>query len=67
MATSLESVCCKEVERVGDVMNELEDGSINCITHHPGFEPVCLNIHVLTTAYYQYRQQYNVAIENVPE
>ena len=67
MATSLESVCCKEAERVGDVMTELENGIINCITLHPGFEPVCLNILVLTTVYYQYRQQYNVNIENAPE
>ena len=67
MATSLKSVCCKEVERVEDVTNELEDGIINCITLHPGFEPVCLNSHVLTTAYCQYRQPYNVDIKNAPE
>ena len=66
MATSMESVCCMEVERVGDVMNELKDGIINCILH-PGFKNVCLNIHVLPTAYYQYRQQYNVDIKNAPE
>ncbi|XP_063447183.1 uncharacterized protein LOC134726698 [Mytilus trossulus] len=29
-----------------------------CITDHPGFHPVCLDIHVLKVAYYQYRQQY---------
>ncbi|XP_052075402.1 uncharacterized protein LOC127712835, partial [Mytilus californianus] len=28
------------------------------ITDHPGFHPVCLDIHVLKVAYYQYRQQY---------
>lgn len=27
-----------------------------CITQHPGFSPVCLNIHVLRTAWFQYRQ-----------
>lgn len=38
-----------------------------CITDHPGFEPVCLNTYVLDTAHNQYKQQYNHQIQNIPE
>ncbi|XP_071479040.1 uncharacterized protein [Diadema antillarum] len=65
MPTLRESVCCKEVARVvetmDDVTNELdgeETDPLDCITAHPGFSPVCLNRWVLKTAYHQYRQQY---------
>jgi hypothetical protein len=29
-----------------------------CITLHPSFDPVCLNLYSLNTAYKSYRQQY---------
>ena len=43
-------------------INALDDSSIQCITEHPGFSSVCLNIWVLQTAYYQYQQHYGVAL-----
>jgi hypothetical protein len=30
----------------------------SCITDHPGFKAVCLNVWVLQAAWYQFRQQY---------
>ena len=31
---------------------------VACITHHEGFESVCLNMWVLQAAYYAYRYHY---------
>lgn len=44
-----ECICCKEIDRVGEVMSQvdLED---QCITLHPGFHDVCLNRWVLQIA-----------------
>ncbi|XP_072182418.1 uncharacterized protein [Diadema setosum] len=41
-------------------MNDYTDGEedLNCITEHPGYQPVCLDKWVLETAYFQYVQQY---------
>ncbi|XP_071837202.1 uncharacterized protein [Apostichopus japonicus] len=55
MPTARECRCCREIEKVRNVMDE--EGAA-CITLHPGFEAVCLNPWVLQTAYYVYRQQY---------
>lgn len=58
MPTDEESVCCKEIERVVDVI-ESEDGNPPCcITLHPGFAGVCLNPWALNVAYMAYKQQY---------
>ena len=40
-------------------LNLLEDPNISCITNQPGFLTVCLDVWVLQTAYYQYRQEQN--------
>ncbi|CAG2209548.1 unnamed protein product [Mytilus edulis] len=56
MPSAKECVCCCEISKIVDVKNEHPDTA--CITDHPGFHPVCLDIHVLNVAYYQYRQQY---------
>ena len=32
--------------------------SVDCITEHEGFEAVCLNVWVLQTVFFSYRQQY---------
>ncbi|VDI42345.1 Hypothetical predicted protein [Mytilus galloprovincialis] len=56
MPSAKECVCCCEISKIVDVKNEHPDTA--CITDHPGFHPVCLDIHVLKVAYYQYRQQY---------
>ena len=66
MPSQRECVCCHEITRVTDVMQQV-DPEVLCVTLHPGFEPVCLNEYVLDTAYYQYRQQYRVEMANSPE
>lgn len=58
MPTVAENKCCKEMNAVTATMHELPGQIINCITDHPGFESICLNIWVLKTAYSSYRQQY---------
>ncbi|XP_066269514.1 uncharacterized protein [Branchiostoma lanceolatum] len=62
MPTVVESVCCREQARVSATRDELD--GLRCITEHPGFEPVCLNVYVLTTAHSGYRQQYGVTLGN---
>ena len=58
METARECSCCKEAPRIMDKIDELEESTIQCITEHPGFATVCLDVWVLQTAYYQYRQHY---------
>ena len=55
MPTVEESVCCQVIV---ELQQKCTDENVHCITDHPGFEPVCLNEHVLQTAYHQYRCQY---------
>ena len=57
MSTSLECVCCREIQQVLDKLGEIEAPAL-CITEHPGFSTVCLDMWVLQTAFYQYRQHY---------
>ena len=65
MPTVRECLCCKEVDQISVVMQEFPD--IACITDHPGFTTVCLDIYVLRTAYYSFRQHYNEELEDTPE
>lgn len=65
MESDPESVCCSEIPKVQAKM-ELEEGT-SCITNHPFFDPVCLNVFVLQTAYLQYRQEHGNGFENVYE
>ena len=58
METNRECVCCKEIPKILEKMSKLEV-PVNCITEHPGFDGVCLNVWVLQTAYSQYRQHYD--------
>ena len=44
-----ECICCKEIDRVSEVMGQL-DLEDRCITLHPGFHEVCLNRWVLEVA-----------------
>ncbi|XP_020915404.1 uncharacterized protein LOC110252894 [Exaiptasia diaphana] len=67
-----ECVCCKEVDRARNLMRQaVEDGEMQeegqCITLHPGLKAVCLNVHVLKTAWYQYKQQYGSKCYEGPE
>ena len=59
MESSRECVCCKEIIKMVEKIDEVEGPVLcTCITQHSGFEAVCLNVWVLQTAYYQYRQHY---------
>ena len=68
MDNNKECICCKEIPKVCDKnveaveQHETEEVPI-CITQHPGFQAVCLNRWVLQTAWYQYKQQYEVAFD----
>ena len=44
-----ECICCKEIDRVSEVMGQL-DLEDRCTTLHPGFHEVCLNRWVLEVA-----------------
>lgn len=61
MATFRECVCCKEIAPMAAM---IESMSVPCIIQHPGFRTVCLDIYVLQTAYYHYRQQYHHQIQD---
>ena len=51
MLTVEQSMCCKELE-------QLQGNSKNMKRVYPGFEQVCSNVHVLQTAFLQYKQEY---------
>ena len=55
MPSAQECVCCKEVH---EVASKTSSAGVDCIILHPGFESVCLDVWVLQTAYYSYRQHY---------
>lgn len=46
---------------------EAYSDELTCITRHPGFQTVCLDIFVLETAYYQYRSQYGDVQKSINE
>ena len=62
MTTSHESICFSEVDRV---VEKKEEGSsaVSCIIDYEGFHSVCLDVWVLQTTYFNYRQHYGVAEE----
>ena len=65
MATEAESVCCHEVDKI---VQKCKEANVNCLTDHPGFEAVCTIVHVLQTAYHQYRCRYKpVDIKSMEE
>ena len=53
MPTARESVYCNEISEFEDKMSELQtldpSSEATCITEHPGFSGVCLNMWVLQT------------------
>ena len=57
MPTSIECVCCREVDEVVHKIEE-NDTEVDCITSHEGFQAVCLNRWVLQVAYFAYRERY---------
>lgn len=54
--------CCQEIEVVKAKNEEAVQiekiEKPKCITDHPGFKAVCLNVWVLQAAWFQYKQQY---------
>ena len=58
MPSSAECICCKEIAQMVAKIGEANDTAVICITGHPGFEGVCLNVWVLQAAYFQYRQEH---------
>lgn len=58
MPTARECLCCREIHKVIQVMDENPELNCTCICEHPGFHALCLNPYVLQVAYYQYRQNY---------
>ena len=58
MPTVVESVYCKEVQKVVEAAAEDVDEPAPCITENPSFQPVCLHKQVLRVAYLNYRDQY---------
>uniref|UniRef100_A0A1X7UBX9 Uncharacterized protein n=1 Tax=Amphimedon queenslandica TaxID=400682 RepID=A0A1X7UBX9_AMPQE len=44
-------VCCSERPQIEDKTKLIED-KVHCITDHPGFETVFLNVSVLHAAYF---------------
>ena len=59
----VESICCSEITRIQEKKEEGEE-VVNCITMHPGFQTVCLDVWVLQTAYFSLRQHYG---NNAPQ
>ena len=61
METSQECKCCRDTVFVTLIKNEVLVPAVQCLTEHPDFIPACLNITILKTAYYSYRQRYSQA------
>jgi hypothetical protein len=57
MPTTRECVCCCDIVEI-ERKKKLLEISVKCITLHPGFYTVCLDMWVLQAAYYVYRQHY---------
>ncbi|XP_033120131.1 P2X purinoceptor 7-like [Anneissia japonica] len=55
MPTTEECLCCMEILKIKDKFVEdapaIVDGNMNCITQHPGFRSICLDIWALQLAY----------------
>ncbi|XP_060077950.1 P2X purinoceptor 7-like [Ylistrum balloti] len=63
MSTETESICCQEIEEVQTLMSK-HPNRLACITDHPGFEVICLNVYVLETAYLTFRQYHGPLPDN---
>ena len=55
MSIPKECLCCKEIAQVVEKMDGYEAEQLDCITDHPRFKAVCLDVWVLETAYFQCR------------
>ncbi|RXN16499.1 P2X purinoceptor 7-like protein [Labeo rohita] len=57
MPTDKENVCCLEIPEIVRRINQVPD-TPTCMTHHPGFGPVCLNVYSLQNALNVYKADY---------
>ncbi|XP_016390678.1 uncharacterized protein LOC107725790 isoform X3 [Sinocyclocheilus rhinocerous] len=57
MPMEKENKCCLEIPEIVRRINQVPD-TLTCITHHPGFEPVCLNVYSLQNALNVYKADY---------
>ena len=64
-ATSIECICCHEVDSIIKKMYMYES-ELSCITEHEGFEAVCLNLWVIQAAYFNYQQHYGNDVQHRP-
>ena len=46
------------LQKLTKVSNKMSAEGVCCITLHPGLESVCLDVWVLQTAFYSFRQEY---------
>ena len=51
MPSLKECLCCQEIAEVVNKMS-MNTVAMQCITEHPGFTTVCLDVWVLQTAYF---------------
>ena len=62
MVTEVERKCCQEIDQVTTKLAEAAvftgQPAPTCITQHPGFRSVCLDVWVLQTAWHQYVKEY---------
>ena len=63
MPTSVESVCCREVSKVEEYMDEAK---VECMTVHEGFIGACLNRYVVEMSLYAYVQDVSPVDDNEP-
>lgn len=67
MTTEAECNCCQEHPKMREELQEAgrisQQPAAKCITLHPGFAAVCLNVWTLETAWLQYRTQYKKPFE----
>ena len=54
LSISKECICCQDIMKMNEKMEEAEIPELLGITGHPGLHAVCLNVLTLQTAYYQY-------------
>lgn len=54
MPTPDECICCKEIKKV----NEKIGNEQQCLINHSGFKKVCLDLNILQTAYFGYKQEF---------
>ena len=59
MDTERESVCCKEIDNINDLL--VSDPLPSCIIAHPEFANVFLNRTVLNIAFHAYRHHYGIS------